>query len=60
MHARFIKKDSKGVFADAAGNIIPSQRNHVDAIANKFKGMPRVPPARCGGAEFPKFVWLDS
>jgi hypothetical protein len=34
--------------------------NNVDAISTKVKGIPRVPLAASGGAEFPEFVWLDS
>ena len=48
------------LISNEAGNMIPYHRNNVDAMSTKVKGMPRVPLAASGGAEFPEFIWLDS
>lgn len=52
--------EAQTLVSNEAGTIIPYHRNYVDAVANNVKGMPRVPLAAFGGAEFPEFVWLDS
>ena len=43
-----------------AGTILSLHRNYVDAIKSTVKGLPRVPLAAVGGAEWPEFVWLDT
>ena len=52
--------EAETLIFNEAGNMIPYDRNNVDAMSTKVKGMPRVPLAASGGAEFPEFVWLDS
>jgi len=43
-----------------AGNLLPFHRNYVDATKSTVKGLPRVPLAAVGGAEWPEFVWIDA
>ena len=50
--------EAQQLISDEAGTIIPYHRNYLDAKATHLKGMPRVPLAAFGGAEFPEFIWL--
>ena len=43
-----------------AGTILALHRNYVEGIKSTVKGLPRVPLAAVGGAEWPEFVWLDT
>ena len=43
-----------------AGTIQALHRNYLDGIKSTVKGLPRVPLAAVGGAEWPEFVWLDT
>ena len=43
-----------------AGTVLALHRNYVDAIKSEVKGLPRVPLAAVGGAEWPEFAWLDT
>ena len=50
--------EAQQLISDEAGNILPYHKNYVDGKASNLQGMPRVPLAGFGGAEFPEFVWL--
>ena len=50
--------EAQQLISDEAGNIMPYHKNYVDSRASNLHGMPRVPLAAFGGAEFPEFVWL--
>ena len=43
-----------------AGSPLPMHSSYVDAASAKVQGLPRVPLAQFGGAEWPEFVWLNS
>lgn len=48
------------IVTDECGTIIPGFKNYVDGKSDKVKGLPHVPLAALGGAEWPEFAWLDS
>ena len=50
--------EAQQLISDEADNIIPYHRNYLDAKASNLHGMPRVPLAAFGGAEFPEYIWL--
>ena len=50
--------EAQQLISDEAGTIIPYHKNYLDAKATGLQGMPRVPLAAFGGAEFPEFIWL--
>ena len=50
--------EAQQLISDEAGTIIPYHRNYLDAKADNLHGMPRVPLAAFGGAEFPEFIWI--
>ncbi len=43
--------------SEGSGMVIPMHRNFVDAISDKVQGIPAVPLAAVGGAEWPEFAW---
>lgn len=43
--------------SDGSGMVIPLHRNFVDAASDKIQGIPNVPLAAVGGAEWPEFAW---
>ena len=45
--------------AKGSGTLIATHRAYIDGIASKVKGMPKVPIAGGGGAEWPEFAWVD-
>ena len=51
--------EAQQLISDEAGVIIPYHKNYLDAKATGLQGMPRVPLAAFGGAEFPEFIWLS-
>lgn len=52
--------EMQGLIRAEAGTVIWGHTNYVDAAGHHVKGLPRVPLAELGGAEWPEFVWLDS
>ena len=42
-----------------SGMVIPYHVNQLDGVNNKVQGIPRVPLAALGGAEWPEFAWLE-
>ena len=52
--------EMQGLVREGAGTPLPMHTNQIDATSNKVKGVPRVPLAELGGAEWPEFVWIDS
>ena len=43
-----------------AGTVLALHRSYVEGIKSSVKGLPRVPLAAVGGAEWPEFAWLDT
>ena len=45
---------------DGSGMIIPAHTNIVDAHSSKIHGIPNLPLAPLGGAEWPEFAWKEA
>ena len=52
--------EMEGLIRDESGTCVPFHSNYVDAVSDRIKGVPHVPLAEVGGAEWPEFVWIDS
>ena len=52
--------EMQGLIRAESGTTIPFHTNYVDGAGDHVKGLPRVPLAELGGAEWPEFAWLDT
>lgn len=51
--------EAQMIIQEESGHLIPAHPNFVDGIADRVKGMTRVPLFPVGGTEWPEYVWLD-
>ncbi len=42
-----------------SGMVIPYHVNQLDGVNQKVQGIPKIPLAPLGGAEWPEFAWLE-